>query len=143
MANELEDFQGTMERYSNYLERKPLNEELAAVQRGEVDLVEHPVEKATAKRAPIEDSQRELTKGERLDLRELRQSEGWPVLMRILEKRFLQLEKAAITMSHNDPLGKSREIGEKWAYVVAYKMARMDLESMLDTELQVLRKEEQ
>jgi hypothetical protein len=131
-------------RFENYLNGVPLNPELAAVQKGMVSLVEEPAKaQKPQQRRVIEDVERELTRAERLDLKDLRASEGWPLLMRILERRFQKLHKAAINNSQNDPLGRSAEIAQTWAYVGLYERAKKDMESQVEEELKALRNEEQ
>lgn len=132
-----------MERYESYLNGTPLNEELAAVQAGKVNLTENRDPVTKPQTGAIEDPERQLSRTERLDLRELRQSDGWPVLMRILQKRVQTLRKAAITVSQNDPLGNSAEISKTWAYVGMYARAKTEIESLLEEELKALREEEQ
>lgn len=128
-------------RYESYLNGKPLNDELAAVQQGKVVLMENRATVANPQTGVIEDPERELSRAERLDLRELRQSDGWPILMRLLQKRYQALRKAAINMSQNDPLGNA-EIGKSWAYVVMFQRAKIDIEALLEEEMKVLREEE-
>ena len=130
--------------YEKYLNGEPLNDELAAIRQGKVSLIEQPVEKEKAQKvSAIDEPMRELSRPERLDLRELRQSDGWPVLMRLLQKRFHVLEKAAITISQSDPLRNAQEVAERWAYLLMYKQVNFDIATMLDEELAKLRAEEQ
>ena len=135
------DGQAVLEKFLN---REPLNDELAAIREGKISLVETPVEPVAAPRVGvIEEPNRELTRPERLELRELRQSEGWPLLMRLLLKRFLALEKAAITVSKSNPLANAEGIAQKWHYVGVYKQVASDMELLLEEELAKLKEEEQ
>lgn len=136
------DYDAILGRYQSYLNGEPLNEELAAVQAGKVVLMENREPVANRQAGVIEDAERPLSRTERLELKELRQSDGWPVLMRLLEKRFQTLRKAAINMSQNDPLGNSAEIGKTWAYVGMYARAKIEIEALLEEELKALREEE-
>lgn len=135
------DARETLEKYLNH---EPLNEELAAIREGNVDLLPHPVEKTAPKRGSgrIDDPERDLTRAERLDLRELRQSDGWPVLMRLLLKRFLTLEKTAITISQSFPLQNAEGIAQKWHHVGVYKQVASEMELLLEQEIAELQAEE-
>lgn len=137
------DYDEILGRYQSYLSGEPLNDELAAIRQGKVVLMENRDPVAHPQTGAIEDAERPLSRAERLELKEMRLSDGWPVLMRLLQKRFQTLRKAAINMSQNDPLGNAGEIGKSWAYVTLYQRAKIDMETLLDEELKALMEEEQ
>ena len=134
-----------LERFERYLQRDPLNEELAAVQRGELP----PAPEATIPLQTEATVQRPealrgaLTRAERVALRELRQSEGYPILQELLKKRFQVFEKRAITISKVDPLLNKDMIAKEWAYLGAMDQVMMDMEAVIAAELKILWEQEQ
>jgi hypothetical protein len=129
--------------YEKYAQNIPLNEELAALHDGR-DPVE--IQKAAA-RAVVKEEQaneaegeleRELTRVERLDLKELRLSRGWPILVRLLEKSSHRLEKAAITASMRDPLARNPETGERWMEHKMFEIAKNALPKMVAREIEAM-----
>ena len=132
-------------RFEQYLQREPLNEELAAVQRGELSAapeVDLP-QPREANKLPEEAMRGELTRADRVALRELRQSEGYPILQGLLKKRFQLFEKRAITISKVDPLLNKDAIAKEWAYLGAMDQVMMDVEALIAAELKILFEQEQ
>lgn len=116
-----------------YLAGEPLNDELRALRDGQAD--EPAAQEETLQRAPVEEPDRALTTGERLNLREMRVMSGWPILARLLEKTCRIHEKQAILLAQSDPLNKRDAIAEAFAYAMMYRRAKDDLELLVDGEL--------
>jgi hypothetical protein len=132
-------------RFEKYLQHDPLNEELAAVQRGELPPVqdaELPQQAEAAVQRP-EALRGALTRAERVALRELRQSEGYAILQELLRKRFQQIEKGAITISKVDPLQNKDEIAKQWVYLGAFAQAMLEIDALMAAELKILWEQEQ
>jgi len=123
---------------NRYFNNEPLNEELAAVQRGEVRFVDAPEPDVAVAKVELGDVERELTRQERIDLRELRQSDGYRVLLRIQEKRFQNLHKRAITISQNHPLANQQAVIHEWVEANAYRNATREMWALVDAELKIL-----
>jgi hypothetical protein len=129
----------SLEKYTQGI---PLNEELAAMRAGA-----EPV-KAEAGPSPAAQDDKpewgarsaddELTRTERLDLKELRVSRGWAVLLRLQEKTLQAHRRGAINVSMGDPLGNSAAVSSAWAYVKAYQRAQQELPLVVDLELKQL-----
>lgn len=124
-----------MSAYERYLSGQPINEEIAALRvaqeepRPVTSLIPRPV---------AEDIERELTKAERLSLKELRYSEGWPVLQRLFAKSYQVHKKSAITVSQVAPLTNSAAIAETWAYLTMYHQVTAELEASVEAEIKRL-----
>lgn len=128
-----------LSRYSDFLTGKPLNDELAAVQLGDVHFTEETTTDfvtGTAKSVQVREN--ELTRAERVELREFRQSGGWSLAMQLLEKRFQNLHKRAISMGEDDPLEKRDALAKEWAYVMMYRRAMIEFQMLIDAELKAL-----
>lgn len=87
------------------------------------------------RREPLEDVERDLDRGERLALKEMRLSPGWPVLERLLEKALHFHRKAVISISESDPLGNKDAIADQWAYMNALKTAKNMVGVLVDAEV--------
>lgn len=118
--------------HRSFLHGTPLSEEHAAVRDGSSPNKGH----AKPKKPEIENASRELTNDERAALRELRLSDGWPVLLRLQEK-IVQMHRAgAISKSQIDPLGNSDEIAREWAYVGMFRRACRELTTLVSAEVE-------
>jgi hypothetical protein len=120
--------------FQDYLAGEPLNEENAALKRGE-DPMSLPQQPTKATRAPIEGVDRDLRQQERADLKEMREGPGWPVLERLIEKAFRIHERGAISLSQQDPLGNRDRIAEEWAYVTMVRRAGVEITALVDAEV--------
>jgi hypothetical protein len=118
-------------RHERYLRGLPLTEEEAA----------KAAETAAMKVLPwpgtgrVDDVERELTRRERQALRELRESDGWPVLIRLQEKIFHESKKSAISLSEANPLANGDEIAQKWAYTMMMRAAALVERSIVEAEV--------
>jgi hypothetical protein len=79
-----------------------------------------------------------LTRGERVALKEGRQSDFWPALMHLLEITCKRAEARAILLSHEDPLGNAPAITQEWAYVAVLKKACGMIGPAVDEEVKKL-----
>lgn len=127
-----------------YLAGVPLNDELAALKAGKLPDFGMLTQQAAAPAQPaaIADPERELTREERIALREMRQGPGWPILQRLLEKSTIQHTKAAIALSQEDPLGLADELSQMWLTVKLWKRTIVDLNWAVAVELQHLTEED-
>ena len=126
-----------MEQLERFTRGEPINEEMARVfaQRPE------DVSPAAAPARVVEDVERELERGERLALKEMRMSPGWPVLQRLLEKSLHFHRKSVISMSEHDPLGNKDRNANQWAYLNALKTAKDAVGLLVDAEVKALDEE--
>ena len=123
--------------YLKYLAGDPVNEELANLKAGRLpDLFQESQAVAGALRMPNfapGDPEAPLTREERIALRELRLSPGWPVLHKLLERAAATYRRAAILLSETDPLAKdladlwlsvklSKELSNRFMYAVAVEI---------------------
>ena len=130
------------DRYNDFRHGIPLNPELAAVQQGKVSFHE-PAQ--VSNEQPIHATEvagKTITRSMRVLLRELRQHEGWPVLILILEKRVDEIRKNAITMSQDNPLKNKDAIAERWAYLQLGERFVESIDPMVQQELVKLEQEE-
>ncbi len=119
------------ERYSRGM---PLSDELAALRDGAAQQTK-PEPLGQLRPEAVEDVERELERSERLALKEMVMSAGWPVLRRLLEKSFHRTKKGAISVSQDDPLGNAQKIAEVWAYVKALDRVKHEIPVMVQAEI--------
>lgn len=128
--------------FEKYLAGEPLNDELAAIKAGQLPelrgLAGMPNlnQAQAAEPRPLTDPERELTREERIALREIRQAPGWPVLQRLLEKSTIAHTKAAIALSQDDPLGSGTELNQMWVIVKLWKQTIAELNWAVAVEMQ-------
>lgn len=123
--------------YDRYLRGQPLNDELAKVRDGSAQQAAVQAQQA-ARPEPVEDVERELERGERVALKEMVLSAGWPVLLRLLEKSFHKRRKGAISMSQDDPLGNERKVAEQWARTNAFEQAKREIPLLVLAEIEAM-----
>ena len=126
----MDDAEGQLRKY---MAGEPLNDELRALRDGQLEEVEAAPE--TLQRPPLADPDRELTNGERMELREIRIMAGWPILARLLEKTCRIHERQAIILAQGDPLKERDEIAQAFGYAKMYRRAKDDLDLMVDAEM--------
>jgi hypothetical protein len=129
--------------YEKFAQNMPLNEELAALKEGRdpVEFAQAAGRNAVAAAENPEDGDellRPLTRGEQVDLKELRLSRGWPILLRLLEKSFHRLERSAITASIGDPLQRDPETGKRWVERNMFELAKNALPKLVKREIDEL-----
>jgi hypothetical protein len=130
-----------MSAHEDYLQGKPLNDELASLR----DQMAESMLKSPGVMPSLpffldgaQNPLRELNTGEREDLKELRNSVGWPVLNRVLEKAFQNHKNRAIALSQQDPLRHRDAIAEEWAYCTMFNRARIEMETLVKQEIEQL-----
>ena len=111
-----------------YIRGLPLNEELAALARGD-ERPEHPPEPTAA--SLLDDDDRE-------HLRRLIQEPGWAVTMRLLDAEIERLEDVAKAVSMNDPLGDRDIVANQWAYVAMLRRSKNLMIALVEREIQNL-----
>lgn len=126
----------TESEFERFTRGKPINQEMAAL-RDDPNFVAQQMAEVTVmpRREPLEDVERPLDRGERLALKELRLSPGWPVLERLLERTVLLHRKSVISMSESDPLANKDAIANQWAYLNALKTAKNAVGMLVDEEV--------
>lgn len=133
-----------LSNHEKYLAGVPLNPELAALKAGrlpELDGVLPNQAQGGAAASQAADPERELTREERIALREIRTGPGWPVLQKLLEKSTIAHTKAAIALSQDDPLGSGPELNQMWLTVKLWKMTIAELNWAVAIELQAIDEE--
>lgn len=125
--------------HEKYLQGIPLTDELAAVREGRD---ERPKPSATAPRRAYGDPDRDLTRAERLDLKEMAEMPGWQLFMQLAEKAARLHQKHAISKSQDDPLDNKDEIAAAWAYVNLFKRAVLELGTIVSAEIAELEKQQ-
>lgn len=109
-----------LENYNKYLAGQPINEELANLKAGKMpEVFELPqlagLAGAAAEQRGLGDVEAPLTHEERIALREVRLSPGWPVVHKLLERSAAAYRRAAIQLSETDPLAK--DLSDLWLSV--------------------------
>jgi hypothetical protein len=134
---------GTLSNHEKYLAGEPLNDELAAIKAGQLPDFGIGLAGSNAAPAgePLTNLDRELSRDERIALREIRFGPGWPVLQRLLEKSTLQHTKAAIAFSQEDPLGSGAELNQMWLTVKLWKRTITELNYAVAVEMQAIEEE--
>lgn len=128
--------------FERYTRGRPINEDFARLRDDPNFVTRHPEQPAAqVVHAPLEDVERELERGERLALKELRMSPGWPVLQRLLEKTVHAHRKSVISISEHDPLANKEKIAEQWAYHGALKIATNAVAGLVDAEVKAFDEE--
>lgn len=128
--------------FEKFTRGQPINEDFAAL-RDDPNFVSKQMADVMVmpRREPLEDIERELDRGERLALKELRMSPGWPVLERLLEKVVHSHRKSVISMSESDPLGNADGIAKQWAYLTMLKAAKGSVATLVDAEVKAFDEE--
>jgi hypothetical protein len=124
--------------HEKFLQGIPLTDELAAVREGRGEQAKP---SPAAPRRAQGDPDRELTRGERLELKEMVEMPGWELFRRLGEKAVRFHEKCAIAKSQNDPLANRDEIAAEWAYLKLFQRAMMELQTMVSVEIAELEKQ--
>lgn len=126
--------------HEKFLRGEPLTPELAALREGrDPETKRRP---APAERRAHDDVERELTRPERLDLKEFWEMPGQKLYLRIAEKAIHFHQKRAISLSQDDPLTNPDEVVNAWAYVKMFRRVVAELEVVMNTELAELENEQ-
>lgn len=127
--------------HEKYLRGEPLTAELAALREGRDPETTRP-RPAPAERRAYDDPERELTRPERLDLKEFWEMPGQKLYLRIAEKAIHFHQKRAISLSQDDPLTNRDEVANAWAYVKILRRVVAELEVVVNAELAELENEQ-
>ena len=135
------------ESLERYLGNQPLNDELAAMRRGEMpaeapratlsDLITSwwgPVE------PPAEEDDKPLSTAERQLLAEAQQMGVVTTFIKLLKKGLREKIRRATIDSEHDPLGRQAEIAQMWAYIGAYRTTGLEFEAAIRMEIEALQK---
>lgn len=125
--------------HEKFLRGEPLSDELRAMREGEIPNAG----KEAARGAPtrtFDHPERELTRAERLDLKEWMEMPGWELFRRIIEKANLMHQKHAIASSQQDPLSRQNEISSVWAYEGMFRRSMIEIQAVVMAELAELEK---
>jgi hypothetical protein len=126
--------------HEKYLRGEPLTADLAALKEGrEPQATKRP---APAERRAYDDPERELTRPERLDLKEFWEMPGQKLYLRIAEKVIYFHQKRAIALSQDDPLTNRDEVVNAWAYVKILRRVVAELDVIVNAELAGLENEQ-
>jgi hypothetical protein len=129
--------------FEKYLAGVPLNPELAALKAGRLPEFGMLMQQGATIAEPraATDPERELTREEKIALREMRLSAGWPVLQKLLEKSTITHAKAATALSQEHPM--SGEIGQVWLAVRTWKQVVNELNWSVAVQVQAIEEEMQ
>ena len=118
--------------HEKYMAGIPLNEELAALKAGD--------EGQSAESAPVPEpistGNVRLTRTDRVALKELRQSDGWGALQKLLKITVQKYRDAAILVSEQDP--DAKEVVEAWQSIAIVKRLYSEVELAVDAEVKQL-----
>ena len=127
---------GPAANFERYFAGEPLSPELAALRRGDPEPpspgIEAILEAFAPRQAPSGDDDRPLTRDEKVALKEAQQGGGVTTLTRLLKRSLRAKVQMAILDSENDPLGRSREIAEGWAYIATFRRLITEMEAMVN-----------
>jgi len=130
--------------HERYLAGEPLTAELAAIRDGkdEPSIWDRLLETVT--RTGDSDPatrERTLTRADRAELRDLRNSPGWAIFL-MLQKRAMKLhQRTAIQQSEDGELEPEKMAGE-WAHVRLFKRACQEMTALVEAEIAELEAEE-
>jgi hypothetical protein len=127
--------------HEKFLRGEPLTPELAALRDGR-DPETTKARPAPAERRAYDDPERELSRPERLDLKEFWEMPGQKLYLRIAEKAIYFHEKRAIALSQDDPLTNRDAVATAWAYVKMFRRVIAEMEVAVNTELAELENEQ-
>lgn len=124
--------------HEKYLAGEPLSPELAELRDGKpVQFFANPIGEGHT--YPV-DPERELTRIEREQLKELRMHPGYLVLQRLGEKLFENHKKGAIALSQHNPLVNSDAIARQWAQTTMFRLALTQIDTGVSLEIAKLDK---
>jgi hypothetical protein len=129
-----------MTPHEKFMAGVPLTDELAAVRDGR-DQPEPKPRPAPVERRAYDDPERELSRPERLDLKEFWEMPGQKLYSRIAEKAIHLHQNRAINLSQEDPLKNRDQIANAWAYVKMFRRAIAEMELIVSGELAELENE--
>lgn len=130
------------ENFDKYLRGEPVNEELAALKAGKlVEFEPFQIGGAGQQNQSTEPRKGEITRADRVALKELVAQPGWSVLHRLMENATLIHQESATLLSQKDPLANAQEIAQAWAYVNLHRQVSAELEALVVFEIRKLEEE--
>ncbi len=124
-----------MGHYEDYLQGKPLTEEIA-------ELADpRPVERPLPPNELL-GFHGEITDDDRIWLKRLTHEPGWIVFLNLMERGIQRRVRMATQLSAIDPLGNKEKIADAWAYVSVMKAVSSDTILQLENEIAQLEKQE-
>lgn len=121
--------EGSFERY---LKGEPINEQMAALARGEEEPESQP--QATEQRRDT----RQLDDDDREHLHRLTLEPGWNVLLRVIDRDLQTQEDQTRALSMEDPLGNRDAVTNGWAYMAMMRRFRSRITSLVSVEVKLL-----
>lgn len=128
-----------MSQLEDFLQNKPLNERLARLRAGEDEDEPAPPVAGPVLVRPGRDG-REMDDDDREHLRRLRLEPGYPVLLRMLDRRLQFQEDAVKRASKDNPFAPA--VPGMWAEVKALEAVRSSIDHMIETEVRILEENE-
>lgn len=128
------------ENYEKFLAGQPLTEELAALKAGR--LLPDPEPEAGPPLPDRVEHDRPLTRDDRVDLLEMRDSPGWTLFIRLQQKAIRKHEQSAITRSKSAPLANRDEIAQEWACLSLYERALAEMVALVNAEIEQLERDD-
>lgn len=125
--------------HERFMRGDALTPELEALREGRETAAQQ--QATTAAKGATDHPERELSRAERLDLKEWMEMPGWELFRRLIEKANGSHQKRAITYSQIDPLNNQAAIVSNWAYVTAFRKATTELLDAVKTEVEELEKQ--
>jgi hypothetical protein len=124
-----------MGKYEDYLQGKPLTEEIAEY--GDPRPVERslPTNELIGFTAGITDD-------DRIWLKRLTHEPGWLIYLNLIERSIQRRTRMATQLSSIDPLGNKEKIADAWAYVSVMRAVSSDTISELENEILQLEKQD-
>ena len=124
--------------HEKFLQGIPLTDELAALRDGRD---EQPKPSPAAQKKAHGDLDRELTRAQRLDLKEMAEMPGWELFLLLGQKAVRLHQNYAISKSQDDPLANRDEIAAAWAYLKLFQRAVLELGTIVNAEIAELEKQ--
>lgn len=130
--------------HEKYLAGEPLTPELAAIREGKDEpSVLDELMGRIAKTAEPDPGMRDrpLTRADRAELRDLRNSPGWAIFL-MLQKRAIRLHRQTATRQSEDGDLKPDAMAEEWASIRLFKRACQEMTGLVEAEILELDLEE-
>jgi hypothetical protein len=118
--------------FERYMRGEPLTEELASMRDGR-----RPPSPASSE-AARPPAGGELTRMDRVALRETVQGAGWGVFGRLQQRAIQTHVDSATRQSQDDPLADPAALAQEWAYVKIFRRACAEMQLLVEAELKEL-----
>lgn len=131
--------------FERYLAGEPLNEDLAAIRDGR-QIESEDSTPAWAKQfdsiaSAGEGREPDLVRGERIELKFMREQTGWAVFLRLQKRAIEARVSQARLLSEQDPLDNRDKVAQAWALVSMYRLACEQMILAVEQEIQKLEDE--